>query len=77
MESQVRLKRFPPPDVSKPGNKLKSRGSRAHSVSTYNFSTLYTFLPHHLIKDYLVDLIERTFQRKALFILYIIIGLLS
>ena len=45
-------------------NKLKSRGFRASSLSTYDFSTLYTTLPHSLIKDKLVDLIERTFQRK-------------
>ena len=29
------------------------------------FSTLYTTLPHNLIKDKLVDLIERTFQREC------------
>ena len=32
-------------------------------MSTYDFSTLYTTLPHNLIKDNLIDLIERTFQR--------------
>ena len=46
-------------------NKLKSRGFRASSFSTYDFSTLYTTLPHNLIKDKLVDLIERTFQREG------------
>ena len=46
-------------------NKLKSRGFRASSLSTYDFSTLYTTLPHNLIKDKLVDLIERTFQRRG------------
>ena len=44
-------------------NKLKSRGFRASSLSIYDFSILYTTLPHNLIKDKLVDLIERTFQR--------------
>ena len=34
------------------------------SLSTYDFSTLYTTLPHNLIKDKLIDLIERTFQRE-------------
>ena len=29
-----------------------------------NFSTLYTSLPHHLLKDKLVNLINRTFIRK-------------
>ena len=46
-------------------NKLKSRGFRASSLSTYDFSTLYTTLTHNLIKDKLVDLIERTFQREG------------
>ena len=46
-------------------NKLKFRGFRASSLSTYDFSTLYTTLPHNLIKDKLVDLIERTFQREG------------
>ena len=46
-------------------NKLKSRCFRASSLSTYEFSTLYTTLPHNLIKDKLVDLIERTFQREG------------
>ena len=30
----------------------------------YDFSTLYTMLPHHLIKDKPIDLIERTFSRE-------------
>ena len=34
-------------------------------MSTYDFSTLYTTLPHNLIKGKLIDLIERTFQRKG------------
>ena len=46
-------------------NKLKSRGFHASSLSTYNFSTLYATLPHNLIKDKLVDLIERTFQKEG------------
>ena len=48
-------------------NKLKYRGVRASSLYTYYFSTLYTTLPHTLIKDKLVDLIERTFQRECSF----------
>ena len=31
---------------------------------TYAFSTLYTTLPHHLIKDKLIDLFNRTFIRE-------------
>ena len=45
--------------------KLKSRGFRASSLSTYDFSTLYTILSHNLTKDKLVDLIERTFHREG------------
>ena len=47
-------------------NKLKSQGFRAFSLSTYDFSTLYTTLLHNLIKDKLVDLIERIFQKGRL-----------
>ena len=46
-------------------DKLKARDFNATSLSTYDFSTLYTTLPHHLIKDKLIDLIERTFQREG------------
>ena len=45
-------------------DKLKARKSNATSLSTYDFSTLYTTLPHRLIKDKLIDRIERTFQRE-------------
>ena len=45
-------------------NKLKSRQFRAFSLSTYNFSTLYTTLPRNLIKEKLNDLIEWTFYRE-------------
>ena len=44
-------------------NKLKCRGFRATSLSTYDFSTLYTTLPHNLIKEKLLDSIEWTFKR--------------
>ena len=44
---------------------LKARDFNATSLSTYDFSTLYTTLPHYLIKDKLIDLIERTFQREG------------
>ena len=39
-------------------HKLKSRGFRATSLSTYDFSTLYTTLPHNLIKEKLLNLIS-------------------
>ena len=46
-------------------NKLKSRGFRATSLSTYDFSTLYTTLPHNLIKEKLINLIEWIFKREG------------
>ena len=48
-----------------------------HPVCLLTFSTLYTTLPHNLIKDKLVDLIERVTKGKALFILHVKIGMLS
>ena len=42
-----------------------SRCFRAPSLSTYDFSTLYTTMPHNPIKDKLVDLTERDFQREG------------
>ena len=44
-------------------SKLKSRGFRATSLSTYDFSTFYITLPHNLIKEKLIDLIERAFKQ--------------
>ena len=46
-------------------DKLKARDFNATSLSTYDFSTLYTTLPHNLIKDKLIDLIERTLKREG------------
>ena len=45
-------------------NKFKSKNFQATKLSTYDFSTLYTTLPHYLIKDKLIDLINRTFIRE-------------
>ena len=45
-------------------NKLKSKGFKASTLSTYDFSTLYTTLAHHHIKDKLIDLTEHTFSRE-------------
>ena len=44
--------------------KFKSKNFKASKLSTYDFSTLYTTLPHHLIKDKLIDLINQTFIRE-------------
>ena len=46
-------------------NKLKSRGFLASCLSTYDFSTLYTALPHNLIKEKLIELIEQTLNREG------------
>ena len=46
-------------------NKLKSRGFRATSLSTDDFSKLYTTLPHNLIKEKLINLIEWTFKSEG------------
>ena len=45
-------------------NKLKTKGFQASTISTYDFFTLYTTLPHYLIRNQLVDLIENTFRRE-------------
>ena len=42
-------------------SKLKSRGFRVTSLST--FSSLYTILPHYLIKVKRLDLIERDLKK--------------
>ena len=44
--------------------KLKSKNFNASNWSTYDFSTLSTTLPHHLIKDRLIDLINPTSIRE-------------
>ena len=45
--------------------KIKSRGFLASGLSTYDFSTLYTTLPHNLIKEKLTEIIEQTFYREG------------
>ena len=59
-------------------SKLNSRGIRATSLYyTYDFSTLYTTLPHNLIRKNFLDLIEiyskRFSKMKARFILLVTI----
>ena len=46
-------------------NKLKLRGFRAISLSTYDFFILYATLSHDLIKEKIVNLIEWTFKRDG------------
>ena len=43
--------------------KLTSSGFRVTSLSTYDFSTLYTTLPYNLIKEKLLDLFELVFNK--------------
>ena len=49
-------------------NKLKSRGFLASGLSTYDFSTLYTTLPHYLIKEKLTLLLNKHLTERAHFI---------
>ena len=46
-------------------------------ASSNKLSSLYTNLPHNLIQDKLVDLIELIFQRKFHFILHVMIDMFS
>ena len=46
-------------------DKLRARDFNVTSLSKYYVSTLYTTLHHNLIKDKLIDRIERTFQREG------------
>ena len=57
-------------------NKLKFKGIRAASLSTYDFSTLHCILPHNLIKEKLIDLIKELFKEKDLFTLLVMIEML-
>ena len=45
-------------------DKLKIKNYNVSSVSTYDFSTLYTTLPHNLINNKLTALIQKTFARE-------------
>ena len=47
-------------------NTLKYIGFLASSLSTYNFSTICTTLPHNLIKEKHTELIEQLFNREGL-----------
>ena len=44
---------------------MKSRGFLISGLSTYEFTTLYTTLPHNLIKEKLTELIEQIFNREG------------
>ena len=50
-------------------NKLKSKGFLASFLSTYDFSTLYTALPHYIINEKLTEVIKQFLIKRAHFIL--------
>ena len=50
-------------------NKLKAKSFQGSTTSSYDFSRLNTTLPHDLIKNQLVDLIENAFRREEVFYL--------
>ena len=55
-------------------SKLKDIGYQATSLSTYDFSTPYTKLPHNLIKEKLLDLIDGpSIKRKVIYTLFVMI----
>jgi len=45
-------------------NAIKSKRYTVSEINTYDFSTLYTSLPLHLVKLKLIELAEKTFARK-------------
>ena len=53
-------------------DKLKARDFNATSLSTYDFSTLYTTLPHNLIKENLLILLKEPSREKALLTLHVV-----
>ena len=52
-------------------DKLKARDFNATSLSTYDFSTLYTTLPHNLIKINLFILLKEPSIGKALLTIHV------
>ena len=52
-------------------DKLKARDFNATGLSTYDFSTLYSTLPHNLIKDKLLILLKEPSREKALLTLHV------
>ena len=50
--------------IKKSGEVLSKLKDIGYQATRSDFSTLYTTLPHNLIKEKLLDLIERTFYKK-------------
>ena len=49
---------------------MKYRGFLASGLTVYDFSTIYTTLPHNLIKEKVTELIEQTFNREGSLYIY-------
>ena len=60
-------------------NKLKSSSVRATNVSTFDVPTLFTTLPHYVIKEKLIYIIEkkRKNHREGSLYLHVMTGMLS
>ena len=54
-------------------NKLKSRGFLVSGLSTCDFSTLFTTLPHNLIKEKITELLNKHLTERAHFIWLVMI----
>ena len=52
-------------------DKLKARDFNTNSLSTFDFSTLYTTLPHNLIKINVLILLKEPSREKALLTLHV------
>ena len=63
MGSQMMLKKSFMTTCQTVDSVLKSEHFRATSFSIRDFSTIYTTLPHYLLKEKLIDLIERAFKK--------------
>ena len=50
-------------------DKFKIREYQAYSISTYDFSTLYTTLPQKVINEQLNAFIKKTFAREQVLLI--------
>jgi len=50
--------------IDKVINAIKSKRYTVSEINTFDFSTLYTSLPLHLVKTKLIGLVEKTFARE-------------
>ena len=59
------VKRYMRDQVNKLFWSIKYSGEMLDKLKARDFSTLYATLPRNLIKDKLIDLIERTLQKEG------------